>query len=356
MLRTSLYDWHSTNGARLVEFGGWEMPVQYSSIVEEHHAVRKNVGIFDVSHMGRFSFAGDEAENLLQHVCTNNATSMKENQIRYNLICNEQGGILDDVLVYRWPYGWSMVVNASNRQKILDWLHQQNEHHEVDVEDRTLDTCMIAVQGPKAIEICKGLTETDFSNLKYYYGAPTRYEEHACVVSRTGYTGEDGLEFMISKDYGIKLWEALVERGAVPCGLGARDTLRLEAAMPLYGHELNEETNPLEAGLDWAVKFNKGEFIGREAIEKTKDNLLRRRVGLELTGKRIAREGATILKDGNKIGTITSGTFSPTLKKSLSMGYVQPEFSEDGTELTIDIRGKQESARVVSLPFYQRQQ
>ena len=354
-MRTALYDWHVAHGARIVDFGGWDKPVQYTTIIEEHTAVRTAAGIFDVSHMGRLSFGGPDALALIQRVYTNNAATMKDMQVRYGLICNDQGGIRDDVLVYRWPYGYAMVVNAGNREKILGWLNDSKGSLNVQIQDQTLDTCMIAVQGPKAVGLCQGLVEADASKLAYYYAAPTRYEGKNCVVSRTGYTGEDGLEFMVSKSQGVQLWEELVKRGAKPCGLGARDTLRLEAAMPLYGHELNEEIDPFQAGLNWAVKMDKGDFRGREAlVKRQKDASLRKRVGLVLAGKRIAREGAAVQASGKTVGSVSSGTFAPTLQKPIAMAYVDPALTAPGTACHVDIRGNAEPASVVALPFYKR--
>ncbi|HJT78427.1 MAG TPA: glycine cleavage system aminomethyltransferase GcvT, partial [Gemmataceae bacterium] len=285
-LRTPLYDWHRAHGGRMVDFAGWDMPVQYTSITDEHAAVRTAAGLFDISHMGRLSFAGPDALALIQQVYTNDAATMTDGQARYGLVCNERGGIRDDVLVYRWPYGWAMVVNASNREKIVAWLNQHRDGRNVEGQDQTLQTGMIAVQGPRAVELCRGLAEADPVALRYYHAAPTRYRGRPCVLSRTGYTGEDGVELMVGAGQAVELWEELVARGARPCGLGARDTLRLEAAMPLYGHELTEETDPYQAGLGWAVKPDKGDFIGRDALLRRRDDpTLPRRVGLELEGK-----------------------------------------------------------------------
>ena len=354
-LRTPLYDWHVAHGGRLVEFAGWDMPVQYSTIADEHTAVRTAAGLFDISHMGRLSFAGPDALPLIQHVWTNDAASMKDGQARYGLVCNAAGGIRDDVLVYRWPYGWSMVVNASNRPKIVGWLAEQKGARNVEVSDRTADTCMIAVQGPNAVELCRGLTDANAGSLAYYHATPTRCLGAQCVVSRTGYTGEDGLELMLPAAHGVAVWEELVKRGARPCGLGARDTLRLEASMPLYGHELSEEIDPLQAGLGWAVKWNKGDFVGRAALERRKVGPSRPvRVGLELEGKRSAREGATVLAGGKPVGRVTSGTFTPTLQKALAMAYVEPAHAAVGSRVQVDVRGKLEAAKVVPLPFYRR--
>jgi aminomethyltransferase len=353
--RTPLFDWHVAHGARMVEFAGWDMPVQYTSIVEEHQAVRTAAGLFDISHMGRLSFGGPDSLALIQQIYTNNAATLKDFQARYGLVCNAAGGIRDDVLVYRWPYGFAMVVNASNREKIVGWLAQHRGAWAVEVTDQTLSTCMVAVQGPQALALCRGLTEVDAEQLAYYHATPTRYHGQACVVSRTGYTGEDGLEVMLGAARAVELWEDLVRRGARPCGLGARDTLRLEAAMPLYGHELDEETDPFQAGLGWAVKLDKGDFVGREAlVRRRQDPAQRRRVGLELEGKRIAREGAAVLRDGREIGRVTSGTFAPTLGKAIAMAYVEPTQTPVGTACEVDVRGKPAPARVVPLPFYRR--
>jgi aminomethyltransferase len=354
-LRTPLYDWHVGHGGRMVEFGGWDMPVQYTSIVEEHQTVRTAAGLFDISHMGRLSFGGSDALALIQQVYSNNAATMKDGQVRYGLICNERGGIRDDVLVYRWPYGWAMVVNASNRDKIVAWLAQHKNGRAVDITDQTTTTCMLAVQGPQALALCRGLTEADAEQLAYYHATPTRYRGKGCVVSRTGYTGEDGIEIMASAAQAAELWEDLFRRGAKPCGLGARDTLRLEAAMPLYGHELSEDIDPFQAGLNWAVKMDKGDFIGRDALlRRREDATLPRRVGLELSGRRAAREGSAVLSEGRTIGRVTSGTVTPTLNKAIAMAYVEPAFTSPGIVCTVDVRGKTEEARVVPLPFYRR--
>jgi aminomethyltransferase len=339
----------------MVDFAGWDMPVQYTSIIDEHDAVRTASGLFDISHMGRLSFAGPDSLDLIQLVYTNNAVTMKEGQARYGLICNAQGGVRDDVLVYRWPYGYAMVVNASNRAKIGSWLAEHKGTRDVNVTDRTFVTCMVAVQGPKALEQCRGLTPADADKLPYYFATPTTYHGKPCVVSRTGYTGEEGFEVMVGAELGVPLWEDLIRRGVKPCGLGARDVLRLEAGMPLYGHELSEDIDPLQAGLGWAVKLDKGEFIGRDAIRRRQQDLTRRiRVGLELEGKRIAREGAAVTAQGQEVGRVTSGTFSPTLGKAVVMGYVDPEQTAPGTTCEVDVRGKPAAARVVPLPFYKR--
>jgi aminomethyltransferase len=357
-LRTPLFDWHVARGGRMVEFGGWELPVQYAGVIAEHQAVRTGAGLFDISHMGRLSFGGAGAEALIQHVWTNDASTMKDGQARYGLVCNDRGGIRDDVLVYRWPYGWAMVVNASNRLKIAEHLEANKGGRDVQIMDQTTATAMLAVQGPKAVALCRDLFDADPSNLKYYFAAPTRCRGQQCVVSRTGYTGEDGIEIMLGAAQAADLADEIVRRGAVPCGLGARDTLRLEAAMPLYGHELNEEIDPLQAGLGWAVKLDKGDFIGRSSLLMAREQVNRsgrQRVGLVLEGKRAAREGcAVVLGDGRVVGTITSGSFTPTLQKSIAMAYVDVAHTDVGTRLVVDVRGKMEPAAVTPLPFYKR--
>jgi aminomethyltransferase len=352
LLRTPLHAWHVANKGRMVPFAGWEMPVQYAGIIPEHTAVRTGCGLFDIGHMARVDFAGQDVLPFLEEVFTNSVGTMKDGQVRYGLICREDGGILDDVLVYRWPYGYAMVVNASNREKILAWLAGRINGRDVQLDDRTAHTAMVAVQGPKSVELVKGLFADDASGLKYYYAMPTRYRDQGCVVSRTGYTGEDGFEVMLANELAVPLWEELIARGAVACGLGARDTLRLEAAMPLYGHELNEHIDPISAGLGWAVKFDK-EFVGRQALKERPDTRSVR-VGLELDGKRAAREGAEVFADGKALGTVTSGSFVPHLQKSIAMAYLPPNYAAPGTPVLIDLKGTKVDAKVVALPFYRR--
>jgi aminomethyltransferase len=355
-LRTPLYDWHVAHKARMVPFGGWDMPVQYTGVILEHTAVRTGAGLFDVSHMARLNFAGTQALDLIQKVWTNNAATMKDFQVRYGLVCNEAGGCLDDILVYRWPSGWSMVVNASNREKIIGWLNEHKKQLDVEIQDQTTATAMLAVQGPKAVALCDGMFDADPAQLKYYFAVPTRYRGNECFVSRTGYTGEDGLEITVSETQAVELADDLVARGVTPAGLGARDTLRLEAGMPLYGHELNETINPIQAGLGWAVKVDKGAFIGHDALATALGDAgnVPQRVGLELEGKRAAREGCQVLAGATPMGIVTSGSYAPTLDKSIAMGYVAANVAAVGTSLMVDIRGSLTPAKVVALPFYKR--
>lgn len=363
LLRTPFHDWHVAHGGRMVEFGGWHMPVQYSSIIDEHHAVRRAAGLFDIAHMGRLRFTGPDTVRFLDHLLTNDVASLKPGQVRYSLVTNEAGGVLDDVLVYRLAHCHMLVVNASNRLKIVDWIERHRGPFNVQVDDLTTNWAMLAVQGPQARAVFSPLCEADISGLKYYSACETNLLGAPSVVSRTGYTGEDGFEVMLPTEQGGRLWETLMESGRaaglVACGLGCRDTLRLEAAMPLYGHELTESLDPLTAGLAFAVKLQSKEFIGRTALLAIPQPPARSRVGIVLDGRRIAREGANIFavgasSDAAPLGVVTSGTFSPTLEKSLAMAYVARESSPVGTSLEVDVRGKRESAKIVPLPFYRR--
>lgn len=353
----------------MVDFAGWSMPIQYTSIVEEHHCVRKALGVFDISHMGRLNISGADAVRLIDHVFTRRVVDMKPNQIRYGLVCNEAGGILDDVLVYRLSadteatsgISHRMVVNASNREKIVAWLNEKQKRGGFDakIADVTLETAMIAVQGPNAIQVLNPLVDVDAGSMRYYTGQVANIAGHDCYISRTGYTGEDGWELIVTAPASTAVWEIVLgaghSAGAKPVGLGARDTLRLEAAMPLYGHELSETISPVQAGLGFALNLKDRDFIGRDAIVQfQQDTALPVRIGLALDGKRIAREGATVFCQGKPIGAVTSGTYSPTLDRPIAMAYVSPDSSQPGTQLTIDIRGKDSPATVVPLPFYSR--
>ena len=359
LLQTACCDWHAAHGGRMVDFAGWNMPVQYTTITEEHQAVRKAAGLFDIAHMGRLRFTGPDACRFLDHIVTNDVAKLQVGDIRYALVTNEQGGILDDVLVYRFESCYFLVVNASNRLKILDWIGRHQSGFDVTIEDQTQSHFMLAIQGPRALEIATPLLGTDPAGLKYYTGAETTVQGEPGMVSRTGYTGEDGCEIVVASEHGLGLWEALIaagsEKGLLPAGLGCRDTLRLEAAMPLYGHELTEQTDPYTAGLGFGVKLKAAEFIGREAVAAAKERTDRpKRVGLELEGRRIAREHTPVFAGERQTGEVTSGTFSPTLEKSIAMAYVAPQDASPGTALEVEVRGKRLPVQVVPLPFYRR--
>jgi len=362
--KTPLHDWHAAHGGRMVDFSGWSMPVQYSSIVEEHQATRSAVGLFDISHMGRLLIDGPDASPFLDSLLTRSIADMQPQQIRYSLVCNELGGILDDVLAYLAvinegkPPGYGLVVNAGNREKIVAWLNAHTANYSVEVNDRTDYYAMIAVQGPKAIELLDPFISVELTAMRYYTGQIIEVAGVECFVSRTGYTGEDGCELICGADLVLGLWEQLYDKatqiGGSAVGLAARDTLRLEAGMPLYGHELSESINPVEAGLDFAVNLRNREFVGKQAIEAASKATQPVRVGLQVEGRRVPREGCPILRADEEIGTVTSGTFSPTFDQPIAMGYVKSTAAALGTAVDIDIRGKQHTAKVVPLPFYER--
>ena len=364
-LKTPLHAAHLAAGGRMVDFAGYDMPVRYGTIVAEHAAVRSAAGLFDISHMGRVRFGGPDAEKLLDRLLTCRVPT-DPGRVRYGLLCAEDGRILDDVLTTKLAEDWLMVVNAANRPACLDWFHFQADGFAVDVDDRTADTAMIAVQGPNAAEVVvEALGMPLLTDLGYYRASPAVWDRDGeppaeVTVSRTGYTGEDGFEIIAPAADAVALWDLLREtgepHGLVPCGLGCRDTLRLEAGMPLYGHELNERTDPLTAGLGFAVALDKGDFIGRDAIAAVKAAGPQRvRVGVEQAGKRVGREGSAVYAGGERVGEVTSGTHSPTLGKAIGMAYVAPAAAEVGTALEVDVRGRREPATVVPLPFYKRQ-
>lgn len=343
----------------MVDFAGWQMPVQYTSIVQEHLSVRNDCGLFDIGHMGRLWFTGADASRFLDHLLTNDVASLVPGQIRYSLVTNEQGGTLDDVLIYRLTDSFLLVVNASNRKKILDWIQSHLADFDVEFSDRTMSHFMLALQGPKAQQVLQPLTDAELALLQYYHCVESKCCGWPSLISRTGYTGEDGFEVIVSAEHALTVWTAVREQGRasrlVPCGLGCRDTLRLEAGMPLYGHELNETIDPYTAGLGFAVKLDGRDFPGHSRlVQRRVDPARKRRVGLILQGKRIAREGAEVWYNAQQVGTVTSGTFSPTLERSLAMAYVAAEMGTVNQGLEIDIRGQREPATVVPLPFYRR--
>jgi aminomethyltransferase len=364
--RTPLADWHASNGGRMVGFAGWLMPVQYGSIVDEHVATRTAVGLFDVSHMGRLSITGSQAAEFLDRVLTRRASALKPGQIRYALACNEAGGALDDVLVGRGANDtagtdYGLVVNAGNREKLWPWFNDHAAGLDVVLTDHTLQTTMIAVQGPGAAALLGGLSEAPLGAMRYYTSCVAIEAAGVhCSASRTGYTGEDGWELICAAEDSAALWQALVNAGGKPCGLASRDTLRLEAAMPLYGHELLEDISPLEAALGFAVDFEtteggQREFVGAAALRAQRDTGIERvRVGLEVEGKRPPREHYPVLHNNVPVGVITSGTASPTLGRGIAMAMVPPALATVGTRLSVDVRGAASPATVTPLPFYRR--
>jgi aminomethyltransferase len=357
--RTPLYDRHQGLGARLVEFGGWEMPVQYTGILDEHRAVRERAGLFDVCHMGEIHVTGADALPFLRRMLTNDPANLVVGQAQYTLMCRPDGGTIDDLIAYRLDDAeYLLVVNASNADKDYEWL-ADHAGAGAAVDNISDDSGLLALQGPEAEAILQPLTSVDLTQIRYYHAIRGEVAGIPGLISRTGYTGEDGFEIMVDSGRVGELWDTLLEagqvRGVVPAGLGARDTLRLEAAMPLYGHELDEHTNPLEAGLGYFVKLDKPDFLGREAMIEAKEQGLRRKlIGFKMVGRGIARQGYEIMHDGETVGQVTSGTYAPYLERAIGMGYVTPDVTEPGTKLEILIRGRPVAAEVVQRPFYRR--
>lgn len=358
-LKTPLYDVHVAEGGKIVPFAGYLLPVQYKTgVIKEHMAVRQACGLFDVSHMGEVTFTGPTALATLNHLMTNDFTNMKDGQVRYSVMCNEKGGCVDDLLVYKFAdEDYYVVINAANRHKDVDHM-RANLLPGTTMNDISDDVAQVALQGPNAPAIIKKLLPEECIPKKYYWAV--RNVDLAgmnCLISRTGYTGELGYEIYTASENAVKLWKLLRETGSefglIPCGLGARDTLRLEAAMPLYGHEMDEDTTPLEAGLDFSVKLNKAEFIGKDAIVAA-GTPKRRRVGLVATGRGILREHQAVYIGDAKIGATTSGTHCPFVGKPIAMALLDTEHTAVGTAVEVDVRGRSVAAEIVPLPFYKR--
>lgn len=360
--RTPFYDFHVSAGARMVEFAGWQMPILYRGITDEHVHTRASGSMFDVSHMGRLAFTGPQAMALLDRVLTRKIADQKVGQSRYSLVCNEAGGVMDDVIVSRDQKNWLVVCNASGRAKLVKHFNEVRRAGDFDVDmvDNTEATAMVALQGPKVIERLSSVLPVDLAALKRYHFATDSLMLVKFTAFRSGYTGEDGIELILpakAAGMAMKLLAGRMDKPDAtikPAGLGARDTLRLEAGMPLYGHELSETIDPLSAGLGWAVDLTK-DFIGAPALRQVAEAGPKRKlVGLELEGRRIARQGMPVVKDGQVVGEVTSGTFSPTLQKSIAMAFVDANHAAEGTGLSVDIKGELNAAKVVKLPFYKR--
>lgn len=343
----------------MVEFAGWEMPVQYRGVIEEHLTVRNKAGLFDVSHMGELEVQGAGALAFCQSLMANDLSRMGIGQAQYNLLLNENGGIVDDIVGYRLEDDrFLFCVNAANREKNFGWMKEKSAG-EAAVQDTSSRYVQLALQGPLAEKILQPLTTLRLEGIKPFHFALGAVAAIRCLVARTGYTGEDGFELYCDPEHGEKLWHSLMDAGSdsglQPAGLGARDTLRLEKAFPLYGHELDETVSPLEAGLGWVLKLSKGPFLGREPLLRQKQEGVKRKLaGLELTGPGIARSGYSILKRGRPIGRVTSGTKSPTLGKSIALGFVPVEEAGVGNDVEVEIRGRRVGAQIVFLPFYRR--
>jgi aminomethyltransferase len=360
LARTPLHAAHQRAGARLVPFAGWEMPVQYTGVIDEHRAVRTAAGLFDVSHMGEVLVTGSGAEAFLQGLTPNDVSKLAVGRAHYSGLLTERGTYVDDLLVYRLAEDvFLLVVNASNRVADLEWIRGRVSGEEVRVEDVSDDYALLALQGPAAITILATVADADHSGLRYYAFARGKVAGREALISRTGYTGEDGFELYVAPEAAEAVWEALLaagrDRGLVPAGLGARDTLRLEAAMALYGHELDRDTTPWEAGLDWVVKMGKGDFVGRPALARQKDEgPARALAGFEVEGRGIARQGHAVLLGDEVVGRVTSGTFSPTFERALGLAWVPAGMAEPGRRIDIEVRGRRLPARLVETPFYKR--
>jgi aminomethyltransferase len=354
MKRTPLYDIHVNLKAKMVPFAGWEMPVYYAGIMAEHKAVRTSAGIFDIGHMGAVKISGNNALQYLQKVLSNDVSKLEAGSSQYSIILNDSGGVIDDIFVYRLPDHYMLILNASNNDKDIEWL-KKNMCDGVDIKDLKHKMTLLALQGPKSQDILQKICDVDLNKLGHHKIVSARISHLPSLISRTGYTGEDGFELFFDKSKAETIWNKLIELGAVPCGLGARDTLRLEAGMPLYGHEYNEGITPLETGFSFAVKLDKGDFIGRNSLVVHKEEgTSKRLIGIKLNETGIPRQGQKIFKDGKIIGYVTSGTMSPTLKVPIGMGYVRSEYSDVGSAFDLEIRGKHIKAEVTKLPFYKR--
>ncbi|AKU89808.1 glycine cleavage system aminomethyltransferase GcvT [Vulgatibacter incomptus] len=357
--RTPLYDAHVRHGGKLVEFAGWELPVQYKGVIDEHRAVREAAGLFDVSHMGEVFFEGEGALEACNELVTNDLRSIGDGQALYAGLLNERGGFVDDVICYRFsPTKILVCTNASNAEKDFEWMKSHAKAGPV-VRDAGADFAQLALQGPKAIGILQKLTSADLQAIAFFRFAEIEVDGKPVIAARTGYTGEDGFEIFCRPGDATDLWEAILaagkDEGLMPAGLGARDSLRTESKLALYGNDIDDEHTPLEASLGWIVKLDKPGFIGKEALVRQKaDGVKRKLIGFELTERGIPRHGYPILSNGQPVGVVTSGTMSPTLQKPIGIGYVPPELASEGSTFEVEIRGKPVAARVVKTPFYKR--
>lgn len=360
MKRTRLNSFHRKLGAKMIEFFGWEMPVEFSGIIKEHLAVRTKVGLFDVSHMGEILISGKQSLDFVQFLTPNDAARLSPNKAQYSALTTPIGTFVDDLLVYCLsPEEYLLVVNAANSDKDYEWILSHKQRFEVSVENKSDDYTQLALQGPKALDILQPLTKIHLEEMNPFCSSWGKLEGEEVLVSRTGYTGEDGFEIYTLSLHPEKIWEAVLEQGKdvglIPVGLGARDTLRLEAKLMLYGNDINETTTVLEAGLGWVVKFKKGGFLGREVLLRQKEEGIKRKiVGFEVVGGGIARSHYPVFKNDKKVSEVTSGSYSPYLKKSIGLTYLPFEFTEVGTEFEIGIRERKVKTRVVPTPFYKR--
>ncbi len=353
--KTPLYDAHVRAGARMIDFGGWLMPVYYRGIVEEHKKVRQKVGLFDLCHMGEVEISGPRALEFLQQITSNDVSALTVGQAQYTLLCYPDGGIVDDILVCKTDDAYLLVLNASNTTKDIEWIRSHADDG-VEIRDLSPETALLAIQGPDSASLLSQLTDVDLDKVYYYQFTSGRVADVDCLISRTGYTGEDGFELFFDHAHAETLWNLLLEEGSKydiePIGLGARDTLRLEMGYSLYGNELDSTTSPLEVGLGWIVAKNKGDFVGRDAIEQVrKEGVSRRLIGFKLLERGVPRTGFQIAKDGEVVGVVTSGSLSPTLSVGIGMCFVPPELAKPGNKFHVLIRGKGVAAESVRPPF-----
>lgn len=360
MKKTPLYEKHIQLKGKMIDFGGWSLPVEYTGIIPEHEAVRTKAGIFDVSHMGEITVKGEDSEKYLQMLLTNDISLLNNNQIAYTTMCYPHGGVVDDLLVYKYSNtDYLLVVNASNTEKDYQWM-KENIFGNTEILNVSENYAQLALQGPLAEAILQKLTRKNLNEIEFYYFSDNvKIGNIEALVSRTGYTGEDGFELYFAYDKAEEMWDLILEagkdEGLIPAGLGARDTLRFEASLPLYGHELNENITPLEAGLGFFVKLNKENFIGKEALARQKSEGLQRKiVGFEMIDRGIPRNNYEVYKEGEKIGYVTTGSFSPTLKKNIGLALIDSAYSKEGTEIEILIRNKNSKAKVIKKPFYSK--
>ena len=355
--RTPLFDIHESIGGRMVPFGGWEMPIQYASILQESRAVRSAAGIFDVSHMGRVDINGSGAVSFLDRILSTDVRRLRIGQARYNVICDEDGGIIDDCIIYRrGDERYLLIPNAGNTTQVLAWLDRWNlEKSDVRIENVTSKFAMIAYQGPNAVASLNDIAEADLSQLRPFRTVDTRLNGIESFIARTGYTGEDGVEMIVPSEAASDLWKTLVDLGGVPCGLGARDVLRMEAGLLLHGNDMDTSTNPYEAGLEKFVNPDRDSYVAGPVLRQIRDaGVARKLVGFDMVERGIPRAGFPILVDENVVGNVTSGGFSPTLDRSIGLGYVPTGATAAGTDIYIDIRGRPVAARITTLPFYSR--
>jgi aminomethyltransferase len=358
--KTALNEAHRKQGGKMVDFGGWDMPVQYSGTIAEHMAVRTAAGIFDVSHMGEIEIKGPQSLALVQHLTSNDASKLADGQIQYSGLMMPAGTFVDDILVHRFgPEHYFLCVNASNTDQDFDWIQSHAQGFDTEVTNLSPKYSQLAIQGPKALEIMQPLIDVELAPIKYYWFTTGHVDGVPAIIARTGYTGEDGVEIYFEPSESERIWDKILEsgkpHGLIPCGLAARNTLRLEAKMALYGHEIDDTTTALEADLAWICKLGKGEFLGRDVlVEQKEKGLTRKLVGFEVTDKGIARDGYPVFIDGQQVGYVTSGSPAPLLKRNIGLAYLPIEHNAIGTKFEIDVRGRRLAAEVVPTPFYKR--